>query len=198
MSGTDGIKWHAFAKVLKYDPDTVAEITRVLGHEPVGADLRWLEEHEGLRPDGIAEADGNLLTTAGLNRITNLIIGGGGQALTTSRSMAGVGDGTTAAAVTDGDLSAAAGSTHRWFQAMDASNPTQSNGVLTGNTTFATGDGNFAWQEWCWAIATAAPVASAVFSTATTTGVMLNHKVQSLGTKVSGAVWTLQATITLS
>jgi hypothetical protein len=197
---TDGIKWSAYARVIKYDPSTVAEITKVLKREPTGADLRWLEEHEGLKADGISEAFGNLLTTAGLNRITSLIVGGGGQALTAnSRAMAGVGDGTTAAAVGDTDLSAAAGSTHRWFQAMDTPTyPTQSNGVITGNTTFGINDGNFHWQEWGWGIATAAPVASAVFATATTSGVLLNHKIQDLGTKVTNAIWTHQATITLS
>jgi hypothetical protein len=194
----DGIKWHAHAKVIKYEPETVREITRGIGREPTGSDLRFLEARYGLVPDGVSEADGNLLTTAGLNRITNLIIGGGGQAFTNSRAVVGVGNSTTAATVSDADLGAAAGSSNRWFQGVDASNPTQSNGVITCNTTFASADGNFAWQEWCWAVATAAPVASAVFNTATTTGVMLNHKVQSLGTKVSGAVWTLQATITLS
>ena len=32
----------------------------------------------------------------------------------------------------------------------------------------------------------------------TTSGTMLNRKAQSLGTKASGAVWTLQASVTLS
>lgn len=197
---TDGIKWGAYAKVIKYDPETVREIAKILGHEPTGPELRRLEEREGLTPDATTEAFGNLLTTNGLIRVVSLIIGAGGQALSTTRAMAGVGNSSTAATVADTDLNAAAGSTNRWFQAMDSSNPsvTGTNGVITGNTTFQSADGNFTWNEWCWAIATAAPVASAVFATATTSGTMLNHKVQSLGTKVSGAVWTLQATITLS
>jgi hypothetical protein len=46
-------------------------------------------------------------------------------------------------------------------------------------------DANFAWQEW------------AVFN-ASSTGRMLNRKVESLGTKTSSAAWTLTVTITLS
>lgn len=200
MGATDGVKWHAHARVIKYGPEAVAEIARDLGHEPSGPELRWLEDRYGLVPDEITEADGNLLTTAGLGRITSLIIGGGGQALTAgSRAMAGVGDSTTAATVADASLGGNS-STHSWWQAMDAANPSVSGGVITGNTTYASGDGNFTagWQEWGWGIATAAPVASAVFATATTTGLLLNHKVQALGTKVAGAVWTLNATVTFS
>jgi hypothetical protein len=197
MSGLDTINWAPHAKVLKYDPDTVAEIAAELGREPSGSDLRRLEENEGLVPDSVVEAAGNLLTTAGLNRITSLIIGGGGQALTNSRMAIGVGDSSTAAAVGDVALGGNS-STHSWWQGPDASNPTQSNGVITANATFASGDGNFAWNEWGWGIGTAAIVPGAVFATATTGGLLLNHKVQSLGTKSSGAVWTLQATITLS
>lgn len=193
----DGIKWHAFARVIKYSPATVAEITKDIGHEPTGADLRYLEAKHGLKPDGIAEADGNLLTTAGLTRITNLIIGGGLQALSTTRAMAGVGNSATAATVGDAALGGNSAS-NSWWQAMDAANPTVAAGVITGNTTYGASDGNFAWNEWGWGIATAAPVSSAVFATATTTGVLLNHKVQSLGTKAVSSVWTLQATITLS
>jgi hypothetical protein len=194
---TDDILWTPKVVVLKYDPDTVAEIAAELGHEPTGPELRHLEATQGLQPDDIAESIGNLLTTAGLNRITNLIIGGGGQALTNSRTAVGVGDSSTAATVSDTALGGNS-STHSWWQGPDASNPTQSNGTITCNSTFASGDGNFAWAEWGLGIATAAVTASAVFATATTSGVLLNHKVQSLGTKVSGAVWTLQASITLS
>ncbi|MFJ5231040.1 hypothetical protein ACIQBJ_14235 [Kitasatospora sp. NPDC088391] len=92
MSGIDGIKWQPRARVLKYGPETVAEITKDIGHEPTGPDLRMLEARYGLKRDSVAEAEGNLLTTAGLNRITSLIIGGG-QALVNNRSLGGVGVG---------------------------------------------------------------------------------------------------------
>jgi hypothetical protein len=194
----DGIKWHAFARVLKYSPDQSVYLAAKLGRQPQYADFLAAN----IRPeDGIVESDGNLLLTAGLARITSLIVGGGGQAFSgpsgSNRAMAGVGDDATAAAAGDTRLTANTAS-HSWYQAVDSANPTTSNGVITANTTFGTADGNFAWNEWGWAIATAAPVASAVFATATTSGLMLNHKVQSLGTKSAGSTWTLQSTITLS
>lgn len=197
MANQDSIKWSPRATILKYEPETVAAIAATLGHEPTGPELRYLEEHEGLKPDEVLVVDGNLLTTAGLNRITNLIIGGGGQAFTNSRAAIGVGNSATAAAITDAALGANTAS-NSWWQGPDAANPTQANGVITCNATFASADGNFAWNEWGWGIATAAVSPNAVFNTATTTGVLVNHKVQSLGTKVAGAVWTLQATITLT
>lgn len=189
------IDWHAHARVLKYTPKQVREIEGHLGRKAVQADFEAL----GVKPNDMTEADGNLLTTAGLNRITNLIIGGGGQAFTSTstRAVVGVGDSSTAASVTDGEM-LGAGATHEYYMPADASNPTQSNGVITCNATFNTDNSQFAWNEWGFAIATAAASSSASFATATTTGVLLNRKVQSLGTKGAGATWTLQATITLT
>ncbi|MEK9804379.1 MAG: ATP-binding protein, partial [Curvibacter sp.] len=45
----------------------VDRTARLLGHEPTAEDLRRLEREQGLTPDAVAEAEGNLLTTAGLN-----------------------------------------------------------------------------------------------------------------------------------
>lgn len=187
------INWHAHARVLKYTPKQVADVENFLGRKAVQADFEGL----GVKPSDMTEADGNLLTTAGLNRITNLIIGGGAQAFTNSRAVIGVGDSSTAATVSDTELGGA-GAAHEWYMGADASNPTQSNGVITCNATFNDNNSQFVWNEWGFAIATAAVTASASFTTATTTGILLNRKVQSLGTKGAGATWTLQATITLS
>lgn len=187
------INWHAHARVLKYTPKQVREIEGHLGRKAVQADYESLD----VRPDDMTEADGNLLTTAGLNRITNLIIGGGLQAFTNTRAAVGVANTSPVPAVSDPWLGAnVAGSS--WWMGADASNPTQANGVITCNATFNTDNSQFAWNEWGFGIATAAITPSAVFNTATTTGVFLNHKVQSLGTKGAGATWTLQATITLT
>ena len=198
MTFTDGIKWEPHAKVLKYDPETIRTLTKDLGHVPTPEDLRYLEDRYGLTPDSISEAHGNLLTTAGLNRITNLIIGGGGAALTNAQIIVGVGSSSTAAAVGDTALGGNGASTTAWYQGPDSSNPTQSNGVITCNSTFGTSDGNFAWNEWCWGVGTGTRTAGNTFASVSTSPVLINHKVQSLGTKVSGAIWTLQATITLS
>jgi hypothetical protein len=181
--------WRAHALVEKWDPEQTAWATERLGFEPKAADFDRLK----IRPYDYAEAAGNLATTAGLNRITSLIIAAGGQAATNTATRLGTGDSSTAAAIGDTDLGAAAGSTHRWFQVMDATFPTQANGVLTFKSTFGTADGNYAWQEW--GVDVAAPT---VTSGNTVNALLLNHKIASLGTKVSGATWALTATLTIS
>jgi hypothetical protein len=199
MANLDSILWSPKARVLKYDPETVAEITRDLGHEPTGDDLRWLEANYGLEPDSVAEAVGNLLTTAGLTRITSLITGAGGAAFTNTFGFAGVGSSSTAATVGDTALGGNGNSTTAWYKGLDGSNPSTAAGVITANCTYASGDGNFAWNEWCWGIISSGTVTAAnAIASVGTTPIMVNHKIQSLGTKVAGAVWTLQSTVTLS
>lgn len=189
MGAEDSIRWRPVALVEKYDDDQTAWAARRLGLvKPLG---RHFEEL-GLQPYERLVRPGNLLTTAGLQRLTNLLIGAGGQAATNTAARIGVGDSSTAAAVGQTDLQASAGSTHRWFQPMDATFPTAVNGLLTFKSTFATGDGNFAWAEW--GVDIGAPT---VTSGNTVNALLLNRAVQSLGTKVSGS-WVLTATITIS
>lgn len=182
--------WRAHALVEKWDPEQTAWATRRLGYAPVAADFAALR----VQPSDVAEAAGNLATTAGLTRITSLIIAGGGQAVTNTSARLGTGDSSTAAAIGDTDLGAVAGSTHRWFQVMDATFPTVSAGVITFKSTFASADGNYTsgWQEWCVDLGT-----PTVTSANTVNATMLNHKIASLGTKVSGASWALTATLTI-
>lgn len=192
LPAADGQKlWVARAVVEKWSPDQSAWAAQLLGRAPQGDDFDRL----GVCPDEVVEEVGNLITTAGLTRITSLITGGGGQAVTNTSARLGVGDSSTAAAVGDTDLGAIAGSTHRWFQVMDATYPTTSAGVITFKATFGTSDGNFTggWQEWGVDIGT-----PTVTSGNTVNATLLNHKIASLGTKVSGATWALTATLTLS
>lgn len=187
----DGIKWWPRVTVIKYNADTISEITRDLGHEPSGDELRMLEDRYGLTPDGLAHAEGNSLLTAGLARITALITGAGGNPFNNTDGYAGVGDSTTATTVGMTGLQAA---TNHYYRPMDASNPTTSNGQIAANVTFGTTEANYAWQEWVWGIGNSAPAAGA----SQPAGVALNRAVQSLGTKTNGSTWTLQATVTLS
>lgn len=185
----DSIRWRPIVRVDKFDDDQVAWVARKSGVVvPQGDLLRSL-----VKPYETVERAGNLLTTAGLDRITKLLLNTGSPtALGNTTCRLGVGDSSTAAAIGQTDLQASSGSTHRWFQVMDATFPTQANGLMTFKATFATGDGNFAWAEWCVDIGTAT-----VTSGNTVNACMLNRAVQSLGTKVSGS-WALTATITLS
>lgn len=157
---------------------------------PQAADFHRL----GVTPYDVSFVDGNLVTTAGLTRLTSLLTAGGGQALSNTATRLGVGDGAGSAAVGDTDLSAAAGSTHRWFQVMDATYPSVSAGVLTAKATFASADGNFAWNEFGLDIGT-----PTVSSGNTVAACLFNHKTSiAQGTKASGQTWAATATITFS
>lgn len=144
-------------------------------------------------PYEIVEVEGNLLTTAGLTRITSLILGAGGQAATATAARIGVGNSSTAAAVGQTDLQAAAGAANRQFKVMDATYPQSSAGVMTFRSTFGTTEANFTWAEWC--IDIGAPT---VTDGTTVNATMLNRAVQALGTKTSAGTWVATATITLS
>lgn len=191
--GFDGIKWSAHALVEKYSDAQVAAAVAVLGREPDGAELHALFA----RPDdGTAEAHGNLLTTGGLGLLTELIIGGGGNAFSHTNAIVGVGNSTTPAVVADTALGAD-NTANAWYQQADASNPSQSAGVITCIATFTTGNANFVWNEWCFAAGSGTITAGNHLSAVSTSPIMINHKIQSLGTKASGS-WVLTATLTLS
>jgi hypothetical protein len=193
MTG-DGIKWHAHAIVRKYSDDQVEWARARLHAEPDGRHLAaFFPEPE----DGYAEADGNLLVTAGLDAITKLLINTGApQAFSgPTRAIVGVGATATAATVADTALGADGGSAY--YQGCDSANPTQANGVITTVATFTTGNANFAWAEWCWATCTGSITPGATLASVATGTKLWNHKVQSLGTKASGS-WVLTSTITLS
>jgi hypothetical protein len=143
------------------------------------------------QPYETSVADGNLVTTAGWGRITTLVNAGTGNLIASTTARVGAGNGSTAAAVGDTDLSAAAGSSNRWFQTCTVTVP--SSNVLQFVAVFASADGNFAWNEWGIDIGTAT-----VSSAATVNAVLLNRKVASNGTKASGQTWTATATITFT
>lgn len=188
--GTQPIVWIPRARVDKYDQSAVEWVERKSGLlKPDAATL----EFYGVKPYECIEVDGNLLTTAGLTRLTSLLTAGGGQAMTNTSTRLGVGNGAGTAAVGDTDLSASAGSANRWFQIMDATFPSVAAGVVTYKSTFATGDGNFAWNEWGLDIGT-----PTVTSGNTVNAVLFNHKTSAaLGTKASGS-WALTVTVTFS
>lgn len=153
---------------------------------------KWHDEADwvaGAAPDEVVEVENNLLLNAGITRLLNLLSAAGGQAWDATHSRIGVGDDATAAAATQTDLQAAAGSTHRQFKLV-SSGPTVSAQTTTWVATFGAAEGNFAWQEWMIDAGTAD--GTTVVATA------LNRKVASLGTKASPAVWTFTVTLTIS
>ena len=192
---TDGINWLAHARIQKYSPDQVTFATsKNYGIEPKGDLLVKLINSDP--EDGILEVPGNLLVTVGLNLITSLIIGAGGQALSHAAALTGVGDSTTAATV--GDTQLGSNSTgHSRYIIADTGYPSQSNGVITMQSTFGTSDANFAWNEWGW-VSAATATDSDTFAACGTSPILINHKIAALGTKASGASWVFQTTVTLS
>lgn len=181
----DSILWRPSARIEKFGQGAVDFVTDKTGLlYPEGDTLR-----QYVKPYEILEVEGNLITTAGLNLLTNLLIGGGSQALTSTAVRLGVGDDATAAAITDSDLST---TTVQYYRVMDATYPQQVNGVTTFKGTFGSSDGNFAWN--CWGIDVGTPT---VTSSSSVSALLFNRKVASLGTKASGT-WTLTVTITFS
>lgn len=168
----------------------------------------------GAPEDGSAGDCCNLLTTAGLTAITALLTGAGGSngkyniaPSGTGYPGVGVGNATTAATVGDTHLGGDGTSGNAWYQIMDATFPTASAGVMSGQCTFASSSANFAWNEWCWTSGTGTTATSGVgvytlasFYGTSASYAMWNHKIPSggLGTKASGAAWVFAMTITLS
>lgn len=180
---TDGILWRPSATVAKYDDDQVKYARRVSGlMEPDGDTLRAL-----CTPYDVVKCEGNLLTTAGLNRLTALLIGASTGTMDATRVRLGVGDSSTAAAVGDTSLGA-----NQYFMTMDATYPTQSNGVVTLQATYGSSVANFVWNCWGCDVGTATVAAGTAVNTP-----LMNRKVAALGTKSSGS-WVLNVTITIS
>lgn len=163
MQSHEPITWRAHATVTKYrDGDTF--------------------------PYAVEQHPGNLLMYEGASALWQRLIGTGVAAFSNANARLGVGDSSVAADPTHTDLQAA---TNKLREAMDATFPTHTAGALLANasivfeSTFETGDANYAWNEW------------AIFNDATT-GEMLNRKVFSAGTKTSAESWKLTVTLTLA
>ena len=122
------------------------------------------------------------LTNTGTDLITSLLVGAGGTVFSHANAYLGVGDSTTAFDPAQTDLQA---SSNFYRNAMDASFPTISGTTLVFQSTFPTGVANFTWSEW------------GTFN-ASSGGVMLNRKQESLGTKANTQAWQFQTTITIS
>lgn len=197
----------------------------VRSHRGIGtvAELHgnWLRELFPAGPeDGYAHVEGNVLTNNGLTVLIKLLTGAGSTSYyplaatsgSNVTSVVGVGTnsgGTGAQAThpcTDVHLTDD-GTSSAYYQGMDSAFPTLTTpATINGQSTFAAGVGNFAWNEWCWATGptgsvTAGNALASIWSTNTAT-YMLNHKSNlysgggaSLGTKGAGASWVFTTTL---
>lgn len=136
---------------------------------------------EAPEPYEVVEGEGNLVTNIGAQRLWEGLIGTAITFFNFTNAKLGVGDSATAEADTQTDLQAAS---NKLRKAMDATFPSISTDTITFRSTFITSEANFVWAEW------------AVFNAAAS-GDMLNRKVAALGTKASGATWTLTVSIQL-
>ena len=186
--------WDAKVNIKKYSVAQTQQATAALGRDPLAVDLAAMFSSP---EDGELDVPGNILVTVGLNLLTELLEGGGGTPFAHADAIVGVGAGVTAAAIGDTALTDD-NSANAYYQQADSGNPTQSGGVITCVCTFASGNANFAWQEWCLATGSGGITAGTHLSAVATSVTMLNHKVQSLGTKASGAAWVLTAVVTIA
>lgn len=218
---SEHIHWHPYVTVEKYSVDQTSyaehklEELRSWRRLPLIRNFfpaprlhgDWLRELFPQGPeDGYAYDDGNLLVNAGLQQII-AILNGQAQSnsirnLSNGQTVVGVGNSSTAATTADTALGAD-NTANAFYQSSDATFPSTTNPATINNqSTFASGNANFAWNEWCWATGvgtiTAGNHLSAVFATALAG--MINHKVpaSSLGTKASGASWVFSTTIVFS
>ena len=122
------------------------------------------------------------LTNAGRDFIAQTLINDGSPVFfNNTNSHIGVGDSTTAFTASQTDLQA---SSNKARKGMEATFPTRTNNQLVFKSSFGTTDANFSWQEW------------GVFN-ASSGGVMLNRKVENLGSK-NGGNWLLTVTLTIN
>jgi hypothetical protein len=131
-------------------------------------------------PCEVLAGEGNCLLNSGINEMWDLICGDSANHFNGTYATIGVGDSTTAAAATQTDLQAA---TNKTYLGMDSGYPTSTSQQATFRASFGAGSANYAWNEWV--------------VKHSSSGVCLNRKMESLGTK-SGGTWTLSVTITLS
>lgn len=160
--------------------------------------VRWhchtrLERYrgDGVDPARLAEVltrEGNLLMFGGASVLWHRLIGGTSvSAYSNANAHIGVGDSATAAAATQTDLQGS----NKVRKAMEATYPLHTDGTGSGahqvvfRSVYGSSDANFAWAEW------------GIFN-ASSSGRMLNRKVEALGTKASGTTWTLTVTLSLA
>jgi hypothetical protein len=190
-----GITWRARLDVAKYAPEVVSTFNDRLDRSK---NLKpqfdaFNAEHETFT----VLPPANILTNTALTRIAGMIIGNSTYTTapwSASYTRMGVGAGSTAATQADSDLSGAQTTAGRYWMTLDAGYPSQAGAVLTFRATYADTVANFAWNEWGLDLVTAGNPAAGTNAA----NLLLNHKVTSLGTKASGAIWIATATLTVT
>ena len=122
------------------------------------------------------------LENAGRDIIAQMVIGETVTAYDEANAHIGVGDSADPFDAVDTDLQAAV---NKMRKAMVATWPKRTVNALEFRSLFATGDANWAWEEW------------GVFNAAAAE-TMLNRKAEPLGTKTSAQSWQMTVTLTVT
>jgi len=140
-------------------------------------------DHEADLPYEVSEFEGNTLLNEGIALMIDLLIGAGGTVYSNANGRLAVGNSNAAESAAHTDLQGAS----KFYQACDSGYPQRSGSVdIVARSTFASGDGNFAWEEFSLANA------------ASGSGENFNRKISSQGTKTAGQTWELTLTITIT
>jgi hypothetical protein len=139
---------------------------------------------EAISPYEVIEGKDNCLLNTGIDEIWDLVTGavtGANHIFDNTAATIGVGDSSSAAVASQTDLQAAVNNV---YKGMEAGYPTSTAQKITCKSSFGSSDANWVWNEWV--------------VKQSTSGKCINRKVASMGTKASGATWTLEITVTLS
>lgn len=134
--------------------------------------------------------EGNELTTAGLERVADVLVNGSSgslKPLTTTAVRLGVGNSSTAFDPSDTDL----GSSQR-YATMESGYPSVDGDEITFQSVFGSNEANFAWECWGIDVDDTPPAADGNIPLS-----LFNRKVFSFGIK-SGGTWTLTVVVGMS
>lgn len=131
----------------------------------------------------IVPVDGNTLLSEGITEVFKLISGLTATHFGTANAFIGVGDSSAESSPTQTGLQA---STNKFYKAVDSGFPVITGNDITWRATFASGEANFAWNEFT------------IANGNSDSAMNLNRKVSSQGSKTSGQIWSVNLTITFA
>ena len=135
-------------------------------------------------PDEVLDLGENTLLNQGINKLWQLCSSGSSGRWGTTGAYIHVGNSTVAASASQTALQGASKAASTMMSGYPIAGSSQG---IVFKSQFGSTEANFAWYE-----------LSVVNGSSDTAGVNMNRKVQSMGTKVSGATWQVTCTVTLS
>lgn len=158
--------------------DPYGWIAKMMG---AGLDPEIIHNLMGQDPYAVDLIPGNVALKQGIFNIIGLIANSSGTKWSSALAKLGIGNSVTAASASQ---TALLGS--HIYVGMDAGYPTRTSTTVKWRGTASGTVGNISWQEYT------------VSTTATNTGINLNRKVLSKGTKAAGESWSLELQVTIT